>query len=86
MKTEDFDRVIRTVERVEREFGSGRGREKRDAAVRLINAAVDIPWLPEWFEALLLGLLVDLVVHQFNRWWGHRWVDRLSVATATDGN
>jgi len=31
---------------------------------------VDIPFVPEPLEGVLFGLLVDLVVHLYNRWWG----------------
>lgn len=80
MKTIDFEQVIKAVEQVERELIGKKGREKRDLAVRLINAAVDIPWLPEWIEAILFGFMVDLVVHVCNRWWGHRWIEQAGFA------
>jgi hypothetical protein len=73
--TLDFSNIEDAVRQVETAFGSGRGEEKRKAAVALINAAVDIPFVPEPLEGVLFGLLVDLVVHLYNRWWGHDWTE-----------
>jgi len=69
----DFALIEDAVRQVEAAYGSGEGETKRKAAIALINAAVDVPYLPEPFEAVLIGLLVDLVVHLYNRRWGHSW-------------
>jgi len=69
----DFSIIEQAVRQVETAFSSGEGEAKRKAAVALINSAVDVPFLPEPFEAVLFGLLVDLVVYLYNRQWGHQW-------------
>ena len=74
MKNIAFAELVKAVECAERELDIKTGREKRDFAVRTINAAVNIPWLPECVEAIVFGWMIDLVVYLFNRWWGHKWI------------
>lgn len=81
----DTAKIEAAVGQVELEFGPGGGEAKRRAAVALINAVVDIPWLPEPVEAVLFGLLVDAVVHLYNRWWGHNWRRQLTGRAADNG-
>ncbi len=81
MKNIAFAELVKAVETAENELGLTTGREKRDFAVRMINAAVDIPWLPEWVEAIVFGWMIDLAIYLFNRWWGHRWIDQSNPDT-----
>lgn len=76
MKNSAFAEIVRAVDCAERELGIETGREKRDFAVRTINSVVNIPWLPEWVEEIVFGWMIDLVVYLFNRWWGHKWIDK----------
>jgi len=77
MKGKRLDAVIRSVVEAERRFGPGNGMKKRDFAVLLISAVVDIPFIPEWAERIVIGLLVDLTIRLFNRTFGKRWIDRI---------
>jgi len=80
----DFNAVEEAVRQVETSYGAHCGGDKRKAAVALINAAVDVPWLPEPLEGVLIGLLVDLAVHIYNRIWGHNWPSPPAAMEAAD--
>lgn len=41
---------------------------KKEAAVKLINKLVDIPYLPEFVEAQIFGAIVDTVVFLYNEY------------------
>jgi len=43
------------------------GQDKKKIAVSILNAAIDIPWVPEAVEAVILGYLVDWVVDLLNK-------------------
>lgn len=47
------------------------GKEKRAAVVEKLNQLIDIPYMPEWIEARLIGLLVDLACEKMN--WLTDW-------------
>lgn len=40
----------------------GAGDEKKEFVVDLINAKIDVPYIPEIIEGQFIGLLVDLAV------------------------
>lgn len=50
------------------------GDKKRDLAVAVINKLLDIPYVPENVEAVLIGFTVDTVVRAFNRKFGKSWL------------
>jgi len=79
----DFKVIEDAVLQVEAAYGMGGGTEKRKAAVALINAAVDLPILPESLEGILIGLLVDLTVHIYNRLRGRFWLREAGEAGAS---
>jgi hypothetical protein len=43
------------------------GKDKKKIAVSILNAAIDIPFVPEMFEEIIIGFLVDWVVDLLNK-------------------
>lgn len=52
------------------------GHLKRELAVHLINRVVDVPFMPENIEAILIGFVVDAVVAAYNK-HGKDWVSKI---------
>lgn len=71
----DFAHIEDAVRKAETLFGESKGSEKREAAIDIVNQAVDIPLVPEAAEGVLIGILVDLCIYLYNRWWGHKWLE-----------
>ena len=69
-----FKLLLRTIRDVEHKSSGGEG--KRKIAVDLINAAVDIPLLPEFIEEKVIGLLVDFAIWFYNEHFGHDWIEK----------
>jgi len=67
--------IITYVERIGVDISLA-GVEKRDLAVMVINKLVDIPWVPENVEAVLIGFTVDAIVGAFNKKFGHGWLTK----------
>ena len=53
------------------------GAQKKELAVAVLNKLVDIPWVPEAAEAMLIGLAIDAVVAAFNRLLGTAWLAKI---------
>lgn len=49
------------------------GTEKRELAVEIINRLIDIPYVPEAMESILIGFTIDAIVGAFNRKFGNSW-------------
>ena len=43
------------------------GTDKKKIAVSIINASIDIPYVPEYLEGIIIGFLVDWVVDLLNK-------------------
>ena len=43
------------------------GKDKKKIAVSIINAAVDIPYVPEYVEEIIISFIVDQVVAMLNK-------------------
>jgi hypothetical protein len=73
--------IIQSVIQAIEEFSQGAadfsGEEKRDAAVEILNDLLDIPFMPEFVEASLIGWSIDILVTSFNRIGGQEWLDVL---------
>lgn len=52
------------------------GNLKKELAVRILNKAIDVPYMPENIEAILIGYAVDAVVAAFNK-HGKDWLDKI---------
>lgn len=75
----DGEAFLKAVMEAEERWGAGNGQAKRRLAVKILNAAIDLPWLPEVVEAWLFGLMVDLTIYILNRLLTHGWKERLKT-------
>ncbi|MDD2773393.1 MAG: hypothetical protein PHP45_06825 [Elusimicrobiales bacterium] len=69
--------VIKLVEGVGADEGL-KGADKRELAVAIINELVDVPFLPEKLEEVLIGWGVDTTVHALNKLLGQDWFAQLA--------
>jgi len=69
--------VVQTIENFASELSDISGEEKRDAAVEILNEILDVPFMPEFVEASLLGWSIDLTVSLFNKIGGNEWLRTL---------
>lgn len=53
------------------------GGQKKELAVEIINKLVDIPYVPEQMEAVLIGFTIDAIVGAFNRKFGKSWLAKI---------
>ena len=65
-------KVVEAVQFVEREFAGKSGKEKRAAAIRIIDDFVQLPAYLEWADNIVIGWLIDLAVEKFN--WASDWM------------
>lgn len=65
--------VVHRVEALGVKFALA-GDKKKELAVAIINKLVDIPYVPEQVEAILIGFTVDAIVAAFNRKFGKAWL------------
>jgi len=54
------------------------GDKKKELAVEVINALVDIPWVPEALEAQLIEFAIDAIVGAFNKKFGKDWLSKIA--------
>jgi hypothetical protein len=52
------------------------GDKKKEVAVLVLNKLIDIPWVPESAEAVLIGFGIDAVVAAFNK-FGKDWIKKI---------
>jgi len=57
-----------------------KGADKKELAVAILNALVDIPFLPESVEAMLIGWAIDAVIAALNKLVGKDWLEKLQLA------
>ena len=73
--------VVSTVVRSIEDFASGMedfsGEQKREAAIEILNDLLDVPFMPEFVEASLIGWTIDVLVTSFNRLGGNDWLETL---------
>jgi hypothetical protein len=68
-----FDTFVEVVIEIEDKWTGESGSKKKELAVEFINDKVDVPYLPEWAEAKVIALLIDLIVYMLNRTLGKSW-------------
>jgi len=51
---------------------------KRELAIVIINKLIDVPYVPEVGEAVLIGLAIDTLISAFNKLFGKNWLDKVS--------
>lgn len=52
--------------------------DKKKLAVAVINELVDIPFLPESVEEMLIGWAIDAVISAFNKLVGKDWLAQIA--------
>ena len=52
--------------------------QKKDLAVEIINRFIDIPYVPENMEGILIGFTIDAIVGAFNRKFGKTWLTKIA--------
>jgi len=71
--------VVKLVESVGQEEDI-KGADKKQLAVAVLNALIDIPFLPESVEGMLIGWAIDAVVAALNKLVGPDWLAKLQLA------
>jgi len=69
--------VLARVEAARGNVSALTGEEKKDVAVKVLNKFIDLPVLPEFIEAKVIGMAVDWFVSFFNRNYGKGWLSYL---------
>lgn len=55
-----------------------KGSDKKALAVAVLNALIDIPFLPESVEGMLIGWAIDVVIVALNKLVGKNWLAQLA--------
>jgi len=64
-----YEKLVELIQQAEREFLTPKsGEEKKAFAVNALNSMIDVPFIPEFIEAKLLGAAIDLAVYIFNKY------------------
>lgn len=66
--------VLARVEEARGSVSALTGEEKKDVAVKVLNKFINLPVLPEWAEAKVIGLAVEWFINFFNRSFGQGWL------------
>ena len=69
--------VIKRVEEISKNVKLASS-QKKELAVAVLNKLVDIPWVPEAAEAVLIGLAIDAIIAAVNKWFGANWLAKLA--------
>jgi len=69
----NFTQLVEIVHKVELIAAGKTGQEKEDIAVKLLNEAIDVPYIPDPIEEALFRYVVRAVVAGFNYAVGHDW-------------
>ena len=65
---------------VEAEASDLAGADKKKLAVEVLNGLVDIPFVPESVEGMLIGWAIDAVIAALNKLVGNDWLKKLGLA------
>jgi len=65
--------VVLLIENRALELKEITGKQKKEIAVKVINAYVNIPVCPEWLEAKAISYAIDTAVDILNRYVGKLW-------------
>lgn len=69
--------VVERVERVGADLKLA-GDKKKELAVEVVNALIDIPYVPEAAEAVMIELVIDTIVRTLNRRLGKDWLAKVA--------
>ena len=75
-----FDVVPDVVSLVEAEAADLAGADKKQLAVAVLNKLIDIPFIPESVEAVIIGWAIDAAVAALNKLVGKDWLAKLQLA------
>jgi len=75
-----LDIVPDVVSLVEAEAADLAGADKKKLAVAVLNKLIDIPFIPESVEAIIIGWAIDAAVAALNRLVGKDWLAKLQLA------
>jgi len=64
---ETFEKIKNIVEQVEFDNPNLKGNDKKELAVKTLNKLIDIPFLTEGMEHIILGIMVDKAVYYLNK-------------------
>jgi len=68
--------IIKEVEDIGKIEGL-KGAAKKALAIAILNAVIDIPFVPESLEGVMIGLAIDAVIASFNKWVGKDWINKI---------
>jgi len=75
-----LDAIPDVVSLVEAEAADLAGADKKALAVAVLNKLIDIPFIPESVESVILGWAIDAVVAALNKLVGKAWLSKLQLA------
>ena len=55
------------------------GDQKKELPVAVLNKIIDIPWVPEAAEAVIIGMAIDAIVAAANKWLGTAWLAKIGA-------
>ena len=61
-------KVVAFVKQVEVELAGKTGAEKKAAVIKLVCAAIDIPFVPNWLENLFKPMLAGAIIDAIFKW------------------
>ena len=70
--------LVKFVESLSRD-GEIQKSDKKELVIKVLNRLIDIPKVPEFAEAWVIGFAVDLIVCTLNKSLGQDWLNKLSV-------
>jgi len=65
--------IVKAVEAAEADEEIS-GSDKKKLAVTILNRLIDIPFLPEAVEGMLIGWAIDAIVTALNKLFGKDWL------------
>lgn len=69
--------VVKIVENIGKTEGLA-GADKKKLAVTIINILVDVPFIPEAVEEVIIGFAIDTVISALNKMLGKDWLSKVS--------
>jgi hypothetical protein len=69
--------VIKKVEVVAKDVKMA-GAEKKELAVAILNILIDIPFVPEAMEGMIISFAIDAAVAALNRLFGKQWLTQVA--------
>lgn len=75
-----LDVVPDVVSLVEAEAADLAGADKKALAVAVLNKLIDIPFIPESVETIIIGWAIDAAVAALNKLVGNDWLAKLQLA------